>query len=30
MAVFVSLWVYGECGMKQDDMVLYVIEKVIF
>ena len=26
MAVFVSLWVYEERGMKQDDVVLYVIE----
>ena len=30
MAVFVSLWVYVERGMKQDDVVLFVIEKVIF
>ena len=30
MAVFVSLWVYVERGMKQNDVVLYVIEKVMF
>ena len=25
-----SFWVYVDCGMKQDDVVLYVIEKVFF
>lgn len=30
MAVFVSLWVYVESGMKYDNPVLYVLKKAIF